>query len=127
VRWLTGVHPAEGREYLVRERYEELLWWLQLPLLLRVAGETAPSLAAAHRAVVRTISKTIEEAIAAAEAVGYRVDLLQAQATTPAAVEEQASNADSVAETAGASEDAVAFPSLKAQPKPEDPPIEPAG
>ena len=39
VRWLCGVHEAEGHAYLVRERYEELLWWLLMPSLLRLAGE----------------------------------------------------------------------------------------
>jgi hypothetical protein len=76
VRWLTGVHEAEGREYLVRERYEELLWWLLMPSLLRLAGETVPSRVAANRAAVQTMSRTIDEALEAAEAVGYRVDLL---------------------------------------------------
>jgi len=77
VRWLCGVHEAEGREYLVRERYEELLWWLQLPLLLRLADETAPSRVAANRAAVRTMSMSIDEALADAEDAGYRVDLLR--------------------------------------------------
>ena len=71
VRWLTGVHEAEGHFYLVRERYEELLWWLLIPSLLRLAGETGPS-----RAVVVEMSKTIEEALATAEAAGYRVNVL---------------------------------------------------
>jgi hypothetical protein len=38
VRWLTGVHEAQGHAYLVREPYEELLWWLLMPSLLRLAG-----------------------------------------------------------------------------------------
>ncbi len=77
VRWLCGVHEAEGHEYLVRERYEELLWWLLMPSLLRMAGEKAPSQVAANRAAVRMMSRTIEEKLAAIEAAGYRVDLLQ--------------------------------------------------
>ncbi len=77
VRWLCGVHEAEGHEYLVRERYEELLWWLLMPSLLRLAGESAPSQVAANRNAVRTMSRTIEEALATAEAAGYRVDLLR--------------------------------------------------
>jgi hypothetical protein len=60
----------------VRERYEELLWWLLMPSLLRLAGETVPSRVAANRAAVQTMSRTIDEALEAAEAVGYRVDLL---------------------------------------------------
>ena len=59
VRWLTGVHEAEGHAYLVREQYEELLWWLLMPSLLRVAAEPAPS-----RALVEELSKTVEEALA---------------------------------------------------------------
>jgi glycosidase len=77
IRWLCGVHEAEGHEYLVRERYEELLWWLLMPSLLHMAGETTPSQVAANRAAVRTMSKAVEEALAAAEAAGYRVDLLR--------------------------------------------------
>ena len=71
VRWLSGVHEAEGRAYLVREPYEELLWWLQLPSLLRLAGEEV-----VNRKAVGEISKTVAEALAAAEAAGYRIDLL---------------------------------------------------
>jgi glycosidase len=88
VRWLCGVHDAEGHEYLVRERYEELLWWLLMPSLLRLAGETAPSQVAANRAAVRTMSKAVEEALAAAEAAGYRVDLLQRPSSNEAMGEE---------------------------------------
>jgi glycosidase len=114
VRWLTGVHEAEGHDYLVRERYEELLWWLQLPSLLRLAGETAPSQAAANRAAVRTMSKTIDEALAAAEAAGYRVDLLR----NPYSHQEPASDAKSVVHAAVAPEGTpAAIPSLKEPPE----------
>jgi hypothetical protein len=77
VRWLTGVHESEGQTYLVRELYEELLWWLAMPSLLRLAGESAPS-----RAAVEKVSRTIEDALVTAEAAGYRVDLLLGP-TTP--------------------------------------------
>jgi glycosidase len=71
VRWLTGVHEAEGHAYLVREPYEELLWWLLMPSLLRLAGETAP-----NKTAVEEMSRTVEEALATAEAAGYRLDTL---------------------------------------------------
>jgi hypothetical protein len=71
LRWLTGVHEAKGHAYLVRESYEELLWWMLMPSLLRLAGETAPS-----RAAVEQMSKTVEEALETAEAAGYRIDAL---------------------------------------------------
>jgi hypothetical protein len=114
VRWLCGVHEAEGREYLVRERYEELLWWLQLPSLLRLAGETAPRSMAANRAAVQAMSITIEDALAAAEAVGYRVDLLRRTSRNEAIGIDSISTADS-----------TTSPSLNQQPEPEGPEIEP--
>jgi hypothetical protein len=75
LRWLTGVHSAEGHDYLVRERYEELLWWLLLPSLLRLAGEALPS-----RAAITAMSTAIHDALAAAESADYRIDLLLAPA-----------------------------------------------
>jgi hypothetical protein len=79
VRWLTGVHEAEGHSYLIREPYEELLWWLLLPSLIQEAGQTIPS-----RTVIEKMSRTIEEALATAEAAGYRIDTL----LVPEAVQE---------------------------------------
>ncbi|MGA2084551.1 MAG: alpha-amylase family glycosyl hydrolase [Terracidiphilus sp.] len=78
VRWLTGVHEAEGHAYLVRELYEELLWWLLMPSLLRLGCEAAPS-----RAAVEEMSKTVEEALATAEAAGYRIDALLGTSPDP--------------------------------------------
>jgi hypothetical protein len=75
VRWLTGVHEADGHSYLVREMYEELLWWLLMPSLLRLAGEAAPS-----RVAVEEMSKTVSEALATAESAGYRIDILLGEA-----------------------------------------------
>ncbi len=71
MRWLCGVHESEGHLYLIRELYEELLWWLLMPSLLRLAGETAPS-----RAAVEELSKTVAAALASAKAAGYRIDAL---------------------------------------------------
>ena len=82
VRWLTGVHEAEGHAYLVREQYEELLWWLLMPSLLRVAAEPAPS-----RALVEELSKTVEEALSTAEEAGYRIDAMLGAATPSVADE----------------------------------------
>jgi glycosidase len=71
VRWLTGVHEAEGHAYLVRERYEELLWWLLMPSLLCLAGE--PKL---DRKAISQIGELVDEALESAEAAGYRIDRL---------------------------------------------------
>ncbi len=69
VRWLCGVHHAEGHDYLIREHYEELLWWLLLPDLLQIAGESTPS-----AAEVGDLSKAVAAALASAEAKNWRVD-----------------------------------------------------
>jgi glycosidase len=100
VRWLCGVHEAEGHDYLVRERYEELLWWLLMPSLLRLAGESAPGRVASNRAEVRAMTKSLEEALATAEAAGYRVDLLLAPAAIEAAAEEPAADAETTPKAA---------------------------
>jgi hypothetical protein len=71
VRWLCGVHEAEGHFYLVRERYEELLWWLLMPALLRLAGEPAP-----NRAAVDELSRNVANALHSAEAAEYRINTL---------------------------------------------------
>ena len=71
VRWLTGAHESKGHSYLVREPYEELLWWMLMPSLLRLAGE--PVL---DRAAIAETGKTVHEALETAEAAGYRIDAL---------------------------------------------------
>ncbi len=78
VRWLTGAHESNGHWYLVREPYEELLWWMLMPSLLRLAGEPTATLAA-----VDAMSRTVAAALAAAEAAGYRIDVLVGSAPMP--------------------------------------------
>ena len=77
VRWLCGVHEAEGHFYLIRELYEELLWWLLMPSLLRLAGEATPS-----RAAVEELSKTVKAALASANAASFRIDALLGSAAS---------------------------------------------
>jgi glycosidase len=70
VRWLTGAHESEGRSYFVKEAYEELLWWLQLPALCRLAAATAP------REEIQEIGESVAEAVRAATAAGYSIEAL---------------------------------------------------
>jgi glycosidase len=89
VRWLCGIHEADGHVYLIKERYEELLWWLQMPALLRLAGESVPS-----RAAVEELNRTVETAMESAKAAGYRIDHLLGEASAadedePDATEEE--------------------------------------
>jgi hypothetical protein len=109
VRWLCGIHQAEGHHYLIRERYEELLWWLLMPALLRLAGERAPS-----RAVVAQLSNSIDAALQSAKAAGYRIDTLLGG---------KPSSAESALDDARVSDK---NPSATPQPKPAAPEVEPA-
>jgi hypothetical protein len=69
--WLTGAHVSGEATYLVREKYEELLWWLQLPALSRMAATPAP-----HHAEAALIREKVRHALAILEAAGYRLDKL---------------------------------------------------
>jgi glycosidase len=71
VRWLTGVHQAGEYTYFVCETYEELVWWLHMPALLRLAGETAPS-----RDAIEKLNESIREGLMAAANADYRLDKL---------------------------------------------------
>jgi len=71
VRWLTGYNESEGHSFVNREQYEELLWWLALPELLRIAGMTAPT-----RVAAATVNRSIADTMSAMEKAGYRVDVL---------------------------------------------------
>ena len=71
VRWLTGVHDAEGQTYFNQESYEELLWWLQLPTLSRLAAEALPSSGA-----ILQVARAVARAAEAAALAGYRVAAL---------------------------------------------------
>jgi hypothetical protein len=89
VRWLTGVHEAGGHAYVVHEPYEELLWWLMMPSLLRIAGE-----AHVDRAALAEMSKTVAEALETAERAGYRIDGMLGNAETEEAADEDGETAE---------------------------------
>ena len=69
VRWLTGVHEAHGHTYFVKESYDELIRWLQLPTLIKLGGEAVPD-----RSAIAELSKTIKEALEAAASAAYSLD-----------------------------------------------------
>jgi hypothetical protein len=71
VRWLTGAHEAKGHTYFVKESYEELIWWLQLPVLCKLAGEAVPD-----RSAIAELSKAIRETLEAAASADYSLDAL---------------------------------------------------
>jgi len=85
VRWLTGVHDAGEATYLVQEPLEELLWWLQMPALLKLAGQPSPT-----KSDVQAINARIQASISEAEGAGYKLQTLLGTAEeeqTPAAPE----------------------------------------
>jgi glycosidase len=72
VRWLTGAHEAEdGHSYFIKESYEELLWWLQLPSLCKLAAESKPA-----QSEMQQIAKSVAEATETAASARYRIDAL---------------------------------------------------
>jgi hypothetical protein len=89
VRWLTGAHEAEGRWYFIKESYEELLWWLQLPALCKMADNMASPLPApgAGASEAHSMAKAIAEAVQAATSAGYSIDALLAESEAGPAVQ----------------------------------------
>jgi glycosidase len=82
VQWLTGAHTDAGNSYFVKESYEELLWWLQLPALCKLAAQSIPA-----RGKIQEIAKAVTAAITAAAAASYRIDaLFECANTVPGAV-----------------------------------------
>jgi len=77
VRWLTGAHDDAGHSYFVKESYEELLWWLQLPALCKLAAQSVPA-----RARIQEIAKAVTAASTAAASASYRIDVLFEGGTT---------------------------------------------
>jgi hypothetical protein len=68
VRWLIGVHEAGGFTYFNKERFEELLGWLQLPALLGVAQEKA-----AGTGALREVEDRVSAACETARLAGYQL------------------------------------------------------
>jgi hypothetical protein len=97
IRWLTGLHEAEGHHYVIQERFEELLWWLQMPALLDLASQSAPAYE-----VVEQMGKAVAEALKTVEDAGYCVDELMGVKKEEAA---ETANAEEVAPPEAAEEE----------------------
>ena len=78
VRWLTGAHEAGEDTYVVLEPFEELAWWLQLPMLLRIADNATP-----RKAEVEQVSATVKASIAVVEKAGYRLQSMLGEVKPP--------------------------------------------
>jgi hypothetical protein len=71
VRWLTGVHEAGEYSYLVQEPFEELLWWLQMPAILRLASQSSLG-----KPDTQSLCACIQDSIAEAGRAGYKLQAL---------------------------------------------------
>jgi glycosidase len=103
VHWLIDLHEAAGHLYFCQELHEQLLWWIQLPGLVGIAGKAiaTPALgtasdgankraAPAQRAgekpsprsphardlEIEAMEIQLQRALAEAQRAGYRVDKL---------------------------------------------------
>jgi glycosidase len=75
VRWLAGVNTASGVIYINREQFEELLAWLQLPALIRIAQQKSGQAAA-----IATLESAYAATCETAHDAGYQL----AEFITPA-------------------------------------------
>jgi hypothetical protein len=69
VRWLLAVNEAKGTLYFNKESFEQLLWWLQLPELTKMA--TADE---ARRETVIQTDERLAEIFAVASQAGYELE-----------------------------------------------------
>lgn len=115
VRWLTGIHTSEGHEYIVREPYEQLLWFLSLPLLLHLPSEPLYD-----EVILAALEEEIEESLTALESAGYRLDklLTEEEPTTPEPAVEPEPESTSAPEPAAEQGSAEPEPAPAAEPDP---------
>jgi glycosidase len=73
VRWLTGVHVADGVTYFNKESFEELLWWHALAELTMLAAQPG-------RPDASKVEQLLSEASDAAATAGYRLQTKPAKA-----------------------------------------------
>jgi hypothetical protein len=78
VRWLTGVNQPSGATYFNKERFEELLAWLQLPALITIAQQPLTQ----QPAALTTLKAAATETTAAAQSAAYNLDTFLAPPPT---------------------------------------------
>jgi hypothetical protein len=69
VAWLIGVHSYQDVRYFGKEPYEQLLWWMALPALLRIADAPKPDPYA-----VESLEEQIHKRTKAAADAEYQID-----------------------------------------------------
>ena len=73
VRWLAGANESAGVTYFNQQQFEELLTWLQLPVLIEIARSEPGKSPAAQLAAIAKVENAVTSASAAAAAAGYNL------------------------------------------------------
>ncbi len=71
VAWLIGVHEHEGERYIVKEAFEQTLWWASLRRLAEIAGLREPDPEQLH-----ALEDQLSDRFEAARRAGYKVGVL---------------------------------------------------
>jgi hypothetical protein len=93
-RWLLQVNESAGEWYFNKELHQQILWWTQLPGLLRLAapaeGEPAANNKKARRPAApatpstKTVEQKLHDAFEQAEEAGFRIPKKEEPALKPA-------------------------------------------
>jgi hypothetical protein len=95
VQWLAGTHESEGVRYFNQESHEELLWWIQVPALVRATPSE-------QRAAARESAAAVSRARQAAKDAGYRLDVMLEAQSRSGRVSERVDTANSFGTAAAA-------------------------
>ena len=72
-RWLLKVHESTGEWYFNKELHQQMLWWAQLPDLLRLAAPDEAGKKTRQRPSIKAIEERLEDASEQAEEAGFRL------------------------------------------------------
>ncbi|HTZ57983.1 MAG TPA: alpha-amylase family glycosyl hydrolase [Acidobacteriaceae bacterium] len=72
-RWLMEVHETAGEWYFNKELHQQMLWWAQLPDLLRLADPEALGLKSRRSLSLSVIEERVEDASEQGEEAGFRL------------------------------------------------------
>jgi hypothetical protein len=90
VRWLAGANLAAGITYFNKQQFEELLTWLQLPVLLQIAQAEAAQEKSVQTcdiaAEIAAIEASVTAARKAAQRAGYDLNKYLAASTSIAKI-----------------------------------------
>jgi glycosidase len=99
-RWLLSVNESAGEWYFNKELHQQVLWWTQLPDLLRLTAPAAAEPAIANKKTrkpaapstpsIKTIEQKLQDAFEQAEEAGFRIPKKEEPAPKPAKREKSA-------------------------------------